>query len=76
MYKYSDYSFFNFSQQSRMIDIGQEKGKSLDHTKNKQQDDESLKMSGKWSRQCKEFWRIYIYIILINYYVCHAISFQ
>lgn len=47
MYKYSDYSLVIFSQQSRMIDAGQGKGKSQDHTKDKQLDDESLKMPGR-----------------------------
>ena len=41
-----------------MIDAGQEIGKSLDHAKNKQLDDQSLKMSG--DNQDKVFWRIYI----------------
>ena len=42
--KYGDFRFVIFSQRSQMI-AGQEKGKSLHHTKDKQLDDDSLKMA-------------------------------
>ena len=39
--------------------LSEEKGKSLDHTKDKQLDDESLKMSADDQDNAKVFWKTY-----------------